>query len=70
MAPLLMHHSRTLPLGLPGGDSVGPRMVITSCITVAPVIGSVICALGSSTAILLWPLPARSDSHVVVVLRE
>ena len=52
MAALLMHHSRK---PLPSG--VGPSIVITSFITVTPVMGSVMVAFGSSTAILFRPSP-------------
>jgi len=53
-----MHHSRTA-FGLFGKSSswVTPAMVITSFITVAPVTGSTMVALGSRIAILLTPSP-------------
>ena len=54
-AAVLMHHSRTPPGWSASG--VRPRIVRTSCITVAPVTGSIMVALGSRMAILFWPLP-------------
>jgi hypothetical protein len=57
-AAVLMHHSHTAR-GKPGNSSsgVGPATVMTSCMTVAPEMGSVIWAFGSRIAMRLWPVP-------------
>ena len=46
----------------PAASMVGPSTVNTVFMTVAPVIGSFIVALGSSTASMFWPLPPAPGS--------
>src|SRR5438105_12230369 len=61
-AAVLTHHSRTALAGAPPPSAVGPRIVITSRITVtAPLTGSAcVRVFGSSTATRFLPSPLGS----------